>query len=436
VFYALHSYGPNGARAAARAAAARAATSGANAKGDFRTTLTPQIAPSRARPLSRPRAPAGSALAKERLAALPTCAPPPAPAVPPRPGSAEASAATPSGEAPPLLASFRAFREQLEREGFFRRDVASEAAALGAVLALFAAAAAVAEPFPLPATILLGLGMQQAGWLSHDYIHGRGLFCALMRQSGALLNGHSVQWWVAKHSAHHVWTNTHGLDQDVTQEPFFWLEHPEASGRPDAAHRRFQHWYGYPLYSITFWAWRFASWADVIKRRDVAEGALLAANAAAMLAIYPPGVAVGGVTLAGFLVGSLVSATHQSEGITDERRDFVTAQFASTRDAEAHGAARWLWGGMDTQLEHHLFPSMPRYRYAALRPRLQAWAAANGIEYRMSPWTRIIADNWRTLRDAAAEASQGGKGPGQGPEAAAAQQGGAPGPGDAARVAR
>jgi fatty acid desaturase len=356
---------------------------------------------------------AGSALAKERLLKLPVVPPPAPPATPHRAGSPEAAAA--SATLPPGVASFRAFRASLEADGFFARDVASEAAALLSVLGLFGLAAVLSHAdtlsggataaHPWAATLALGLAGQQAGWLSHDYIHGRGPWCDLMRASGALLNGHSTTWWVAKHSAHHVWTNTYELDQDVTQEPFFFLEHPAESGRADTASgtRRWQHIYAYPLYFITFWAWRFASIADVAERKDRYEGVLLALNAAAMLTLYPLPVALGGISLSGFLVGALVSATHQSEGVTPHRRDFMAAQFASTRDADASGVARWLWGGMDTQLEHHLFPSMPRYRYAALRPLLRAWAAENGVEYRISDWKTIIADNWRTLR-AAAEA--------------------------------
>jgi fatty acid desaturase len=190
-------------------------------------------------------------------------------------------------------------------------------------------------------------------------------------------------------------------------EPVFFLEHPKATGRPDASGglRRFQHLYAYPVYGITFWVWRVASVADVVRRRDAREAALLAANAAATLALVPWPVAAAGVTIGGFLVGALVSATHQSEEIVAERRDdFVLAQFASTRDADASASPllAWLWGGMDTQLEHHLFPSMPRYKYAALRPRLQAWAAEHNIEYRISDWKDILRDNYATLRAAAA----------------------------------
>jgi hypothetical protein len=41
----------------------------------------------------------------------------------------------------------------------------------------------------------------------------------------------------------------------------------------------------------------------------------------------------------------------------------VAAQLRSTRDARTSTPfTEWLWGGMQYQLEHHLFPTMPRYR--------------------------------------------------------------------------
>jgi fatty acid desaturase len=96
-----------------------------------------------------------------------------------------------------------------------------------------------------------------------------------------------------------------------------------------------------------------------------------------------------------------VSATHQSEEIMEfgENPEYVEGQFRSTRDAECvfGGLETWIWGGMDTQLEHHLFPTMPRYNYHKLRPLLKAWAKANGVTYRSSPSTEIIADNFKML---------------------------------------
>merc|ERR1712060_876848 len=91
------------------------------------------------------------------------------------------------------------------------------------------------------------------------------------------------------------------------------------------------------------------------------------------MATLGPMVAVLHVLVAGFFVGALVTATHQSEelyGNDGERRGFIHAQFTSTREAvcQLGPLERWIWGGMDTQLMHHLFPSMPRYHYHKLRP--------------------------------------------------------------------
>ena len=56
--------------------------------------------------------------------------------------------------------------------------------------------------------------------------------------------------------------------------------------------------------------------------------------------------------------------------MTMQEPEFVHAQFRSTRDAVCSNPfSEWLWGGMQYQLEHHLFPTMPRYRYPALVPR-------------------------------------------------------------------
>ena len=63
----------------------------------------------------------------------------------------------------------------------------------------------------------------------------------------------------------------------------------------------------------------------------------------------------------------------------------------------------WLWGGMQYQLEHHLFPTMPRYRYRALAPRVAAWCAAHahvGAEYRSLrhvEWAALVAPQLTVL---------------------------------------
>jgi fatty acid desaturase len=44
--------------------------------------------------------------------------------------------------------------------------------------------------------------------------------------------------------------------------------------------------------------------------------------------------------------------------------------------------SEYIFGGMDKQLPHHLFPTLPRYKYKALVPVIAQWAEENGVDYR------------------------------------------------------
>ena len=112
-----------------------------------------------------------------------------------------------------------------------------EAWALLSVVGLYGAGTALAWSQPIVATVLLGLGMQQAGWLAHDYVHGRGAWCTGMRWFGSLTNGHSASWWSQKHSLHHTFTNEEMHDNDIMMEPLLFLRPPAVSGGPAVASR-------------------------------------------------------------------------------------------------------------------------------------------------------------------------------------------------------
>jgi fatty acid desaturase len=64
--------------------------------------------------------------------------------------------------------------------------------------------------------------------------------------------------------------------------------------------------------------------------------------------------------------------------------DYVESQFRSTRDFVcSNPALEYLAGGMNYQLEHHLFPTMPRYMYPKLVPVVKQFAAENNLPYKV-----------------------------------------------------
>jgi len=56
-------------------------------------------------------------------------------------------------------------------------------------------------------------------------------------------------------------------------------------------------------------------------------------------------------------------------------------QIATTRDIKASWFNDWFTGGLDRQIEHHLFPNMPRHNYNKISPRVEALCKKHGLEY-------------------------------------------------------
>jgi len=310
----------------------------------------------------------------------------------------------------PLTRSFRALRARLEAEGWWERDYKHEARLLAvwfSVLAggVVAASSAVHWVRYGVGMMLLSLAFTASGWLGHDYIHGRDKFSSTLRNFGALFSGLSPLWWSDKHNKHHAVTNFKGVDEDLATEPLLYVHEPDPS--KDVATRRFQHIY-FPLpLSMLFAVWRVGSIKVLIedmfsgfKRKTQSELLCLGLHYSLVGLFIPWTVFLSSVFVSGLMTAIIVTVTHQSEELFDEYQDcFVSAQFRSTRDVVCRNVfSDWLWGGMQYQLEHHLFPSMPRSKYPALSAVLKQFAKDNGIEYRVSDEFEIIRMNWETYR--------------------------------------
>ncbi len=314
----------------------------------------------------------------------------------------------PPADVPPPVASSYAFRElrrKLEADGWYRPHWRGELQKLLPWAACLAAAKAFsrhAGPLASLGTVVcFALSNTLAGWLSHDYVHGRSPFCMAMRGFGELIGGMSTTWWSMKHNMHHALTNEIGYDEDVALEPAIYLWQPDP--KIDSWLRKYQHLYWPVPFSVLFLYWRLDSIKYVLKWKKWNEAARLAVHWAAFCAFLPARAVLLGVWLSGLITATIVTVTHQSEEIfindTLRKYDFCEAQFRSTRDAMC---SNWfsdvLWGGMQWQLEHHLFPTMPRYKYKALHPLLKEWAREHQLEFRTSGEWEILQQNINQLK--------------------------------------
>jgi len=311
----------------------------------------------------------------------------------------------PTIEPTKLTLSFRELRKKLIDDKYFNRSIVWELFYHLSVyfLCLFGTFCYFYWGYNLLAILAIGFGMQQAGWIGHDYAHGRGTWMRwLCRTLTGCINAFSPTWWSHKHNTHHVYTNNIGIDTDIANDPVFHLFFP--SKDKDVWFRSYQHWYFLPVYSFLYLSWRWQSLQHSFYTTKYLELTFMLLN---YIWLYMLGwqVALGSILLGGLLVASIVTATHQSEEmLIDSSHSFIETQFITTCDAHCDNFfMEWLWGGMQYQLEHHLFPTIPKYKYACIRPIIQKWAKENGIEYRCeSVWT-IWRRNYLTLKHFASQ---------------------------------
>merc|ERR1719231_2142536 len=82
----------------------------------------------------------------------------------------------------------------------------------------------------------------------------------------------------------------------------------------------------------------------------------------------------------------------------DTPRSFVETQFSATRDIVCPDPiSEYLFGGMQYQLTHHLFPTLPRYKYAQLQPKIIKWAESVGLNYKRASLTTCTQDHYNML---------------------------------------
>jgi len=311
-----------------------------------------------------------------------------------------------------VMRNFRALRAKLEADGWWKRDIGHEVRLLSIWLALnVAGVLGVHQPTlwaRAAGIVALAAANTQAGWLAHDYIHGVDTWSNRLRMMGPLFGGMSVTWWSDKHNKHHALTNEIGVDEDIATDPVLYIKPPNAS--QDSWLRRVQHVLAPLTLSALFWIWRIDSIKVVLKelrknkpRKGTAtEGLLLAAHWAMVGILVPLKFIPIVIFLSGMITAVIVTATHQSEELFENfNPDFVDNQFRTTRDAKPRTTiSAWLWGGMQYQLEHHLFPSMPRSKHPKLQPILAKFAEDNQIPggLRITDEFDLIKLNWDMYR--------------------------------------
>jgi len=290
----------------------------------------------------------------------------------------------------------------------------------------------------LASALLLGLFWQQCGWLAHDFLHHQvfthrkygdlaGIFW------GDLMQGYSMQWWKNKHNGHHAVPNLHNSsanaqdgDPDIDTMPLLAWSLKQAQsfrelrtdGKDSPATIFLIRWQALTYFPILLLA--RLSWLRESARTAFGLGGSTANAALEMKTrgLQYPILEKTGILLhwtwmivlssgfgrfsilhslayfltatcsSGFFLAIVFGLGHNGMSTydADARPDFWKLQVTTTRNVTGgHGIPQafvdWFCGGLQYQVDHHLFPMMPRHNLAKAHVLVKAFCKEWGVTY-------------------------------------------------------
>ncbi|WP_217554320.1 acyl-CoA desaturase [Streptomyces sp. GbtcB6] len=246
----------------------------------------------------------------------------------------------------------------------------------------------------------MALAFGQVALVAHDLAH-RQVFRRRRpsetwgRLFGNLAIGMSYGWWMNKHTRHHANPNHEELDPDVAPDLLVWSadQARDSSGlaRFIGGHQAFLFFplltlEGFNLHVSSLRALRSPS-----MKNPVLEGALLllhlAAYLSALFLVLSPGKAVAFLAvhqcLFGVYLGCTFAPNHKGMPTFtgDERPDFLRRQVLTSRNVRGGRFTDMMLGGLNYQIEHHLFPSMPTPHLRRAQVIVREYCAEIGVPY-------------------------------------------------------
>ena len=240
----------------------------------------------------------------------------------------------------------------------------------------------------------------QLGFLGHDAGH-RQIFTAgrsNYRTGIALANlgvGFSYGWWVDKHNRHHAHPNDEEHDPDLAAGALVFTEgQARASGPVAGFLYRYQAWTFFPLLLLEALNLRVASVRYLVADRSRARllealliGLHLAVYFTGVFLVLSPVKALVFIAvhqgLFGLYLGCSFAPNHKGMPTlsAEENADYLLRQVLTSRNVRGHWLTDFALGGLNYQIEHHLFPSMPRGNLRRAQPIVAAFCASRHISY-------------------------------------------------------
>ena len=241
----------------------------------------------------------------------------------------------------------------------------------------------------------------QISFLAHDCGHQQ-FSLRIPRQNdwitlilGNLLLGVSREWWIHKHNEHHGHPNQLDVDPDV-DIPLLAFEKDQALGKTGFARFVVKHQAAliFPLSLLQAVSMLRSSIQYLVEKRakrPLTEVLLMLAHYAAyvsvLFSVLEPVQAVVFIAvhrgLYGVFMVSVFAPNHKAMPMLkqDSQIDFLRRQVLTSRNVRSHPVTDFWYGGLNYQIEHHLFPGMPRNKLREAQPIVREFCREHDIGY-------------------------------------------------------
>jgi fatty acid desaturase len=298
-----------------------------------------------------------------------------------------------------LLQTVRELGLMRRRQGYYYTRISL---VLTALLAVAVGVALLGDSwYQLLLAGALALVLVQVAFLSHDSAH-RQVFDSAARNdwtarilAGAIA-GMSVTWWQRKHSRHHAAPNQVDRDPDVQLDAIAFT--PDAVAKRGRLSRWIaarQGWLFFPLLTLEGIGLHASSLRHLLRpdatRPERVDAVIVVSRISgyvvALYLLLPIGKASAflGLQLAvfGVCLGAAFAPNHKGMPLVPAgmKLDFLRRQVLMSRNIRGGVLVDFAMGGLNYQIEHHLFPSMPRPTLRQVQPIVREYCAVHGVSY-------------------------------------------------------
>jgi fatty acid desaturase len=302
-----------------------------------------------------------------------------------------------------VRSDFSTLSQRITAAGLLDRRPGYYAVRLGAVALAFALGlgaffAIGASWWQLAVAVWMAVVFAQVALVAHDLAHKQVFRTRRASEAAGLIAGNlgvamSYGWWMDKHTRHHANPNHADLDPDVAPEILIWSA-DQAVGRRGLLRflNAYQAYLFFPLLTLLGLGLRRGSVQALVRgsvRRRGLEAALLGAHVvlyvSALLTVLTPSQALAFFAvhqgLFGVYLGCTFAPNHKGMPAPDGPLDFLRKQVLTARNVRGGRFVDAALGGLNYQIEHHLFPSMPTPNLRRAQPIVRAFCAEIGVPY-------------------------------------------------------